>query len=434
MRFLCVIAKELCYAGLDKVDFFKVQKPVAERNKQSIAEWSFFVSFFWIMSLIFSLGSQTYAACRIIYITALILNLITFLSGAYLIDRFPWLLFPTMYLFEISVLGAGLGISICQPDVRTVTLIAVALIIPICFIDRTITAVKLQLLTIIAFAVLAKNIIIPEVYSWELLNLIIFSSAGLMAGHGINKARYERYVYAESEAKLVEMQKNYNQELQKDVEAKTERIVAMHDHLVIGLATMVESRDNSTGGHIRRTSAGVRILVETIQEDGSLHLTDAFCDKIIKAAPMHNIGKIVVDDSILRKPGRYTKEEYDEMKKHAAEGAKIIHNILIDTYDDEFRQIAENVAHYHHEWIDGTGYPDGLKGDAIPLEARIMAIADVYDALVSRRVYKERYSFEKADSIIMDEMGTHFDIRLKPYYEAAREKLEAYYRKELMIE
>ena len=115
------------------------------------------------------------------------------------------------------------------------------------------------------------------------------------------------------------------------------------------------------------------------------------------------------------------------MKKHAAEGAKIVHEILKDTDDESFKQIAENVAHYHHERWDGSGYPEGLKGEEIPLEARIMAIADVYDALVSKRVYKEKMSYDKADAIIMDGMGKHFDEALKDAYVHARPKLEEYY-------
>ena len=115
------------------------------------------------------------------------------------------------------------------------------------------------------------------------------------------------------------------------------------------------------------------------------------------------------------------------MKTHAAEGARIVHEILKNTDDNDFRVIAENVAHYHHERWDGSGYPEGLKGGKIPLEARIMAIADVYDALVSKRVYKEKMSYEKANEIIMEGMGKHFDAKLKPYYVAARPKLEKYY-------
>ena len=115
------------------------------------------------------------------------------------------------------------------------------------------------------------------------------------------------------------------------------------------------------------------------------------------------------------------------MKTHAAEGARIVHEILKETDDDAFHQLAENVAHYHHERWDGSGYPDGLKGEAIPLEARIMAVADVYDALVSKRVYKEKMTFEKADAIIREGMGSQFDPTLEPVYLAARPKLEAYY-------
>lgn len=224
----------------------------------------------------------------------------------------------------------------------------------------------------------------------------------------------------------------YNADLHADVEAKTERIVAMQDQLILGMATMVESRDNSTGGHIRRTSEGVRILVEQIRADeehtsGDLRLSDEFCRDLIKAAPMHDLGKIAVDDAILRKPGRFTPEEFEKMKSHAAEGARIVHEILRDTDDEGFRCIAENVAHYHHERVDGSGYPEGLAGDAIPLEARIMAIADVYDALVSKRVYKDAFSFDKANEIILEGMGTQFDARLERAYRAARPKLEAYY-------
>ena len=221
----------------------------------------------------------------------------------------------------------------------------------------------------------------------------------------------------------------FNTSLEQEVQAKTERIVQMHDKLILSMASMVESRDNSTGGHIKRTSEGVRILVEQMRKcEGHDHdLTDSFCARVVKAAPMHDLGKIAVDDAILRKPGRFTPEEYDEMKKHAAEGARIVDEILKDTDDKEFHKIAVNVAHYHHERWDGSGYPEKLKGEEIPLEARIMAIADVYDALVSKRVYKDSMPFDKADEIIMEGMGSQFDPGLKECYCAARPKLEEYY-------
>lgn len=231
--------------------------------------------------------------------------------------------------------------------------------------------------------------------------------------------------------KYVALLDKYKTELEAEVKQKTRHIVEMHDNLILSMATMVESRDNSTGGHIKRTSECVRIIIGEMRADAESpfadRLTDEFCEDIIKAAPMHDLGKVAVDDKILRKPGRFTDEEYEIMKTHAAEGARIVHEILKDTDNESFKIVAENVAHYHHERMDGSGYPEHLEGDKIPLEARIMAIADVYDALVSKRVYKESMSFEQADKIMMESMGKHFDKQLEKYYISARPKLEAYY-------
>ena len=225
--------------------------------------------------------------------------------------------------------------------------------------------------------------------------------------------------------KYIALINSYNSDLEKEVTKKTENLVQMHNKLIMGMAVMVESRDNSTGGHIRRTSEGVRILIDEMKKTKSMDET--FCADLIKAAPMHDLGKIAVDDAVLRKPGKFTPEEFEKMKAHAAEGARIVNEILKDTEAESFRKLAVNVAHYHHERWDGSGYPERLKGEEIPLEARIMAIADVYDALVSKRVYKDAMSFEKADSIIMEGFGSQFDPGLKTCYENARPLLEEYY-------
>ena len=216
------------------------------------------------------------------------------------------------------------------------------------------------------------------------------------------------------------------------IDEKTANLQRMHDNLIMSMAMMVESRDNSTGGHIRRTSDCVRMLLDEMRKDPGCDFVNkkGFYENMIKAAPMHDLGKIAVRDSILQKPGKFEDWEFEEMKKHAAEGARIVHEILKNTDDNAFHILAENVAHYHHERWDGSGYPEGKVGEDIPIEARIMAIADVYDALVSKRVYKERMSFEKADSIIMEGMGKHFDPSLEKYYIAARPHFEEYYERE----
>ena len=245
---------------------------------------------------------------------------------------------------------------------------------------------------------------------------------------GRKKRGYQLFISDDTkEQKYINLINSFNLKLGNEVKAKTKHIEAMHDKLIIGMATMVESRDNSTGGHIKRTSEGVRILLDEIKKDPQFDFSEEFCKNLIKSAPMHDLGKIAVDDQILRKKGRFEPEEYEQMKKHAAEGAKLIDEILEGTDNDSFQKVAVNVAHYHHERWDGSGYPEGLAGDEIPIEARIMAIADVYDALVSKRVYKEKYSFEKANEIIMEGMGSQFDKRLEQAYVNSRPALEAYY-------
>jgi len=146
-----------------------------------------------------------------------------------------------------------------------------------------------------------------------------------------------------------------------------------------------------------------------------------------KAAPMHDLGKIAIADSILQKQGRYTDEEYNQMKRHTAEGAAIVENILRGVENDEFVELARNVAHYHHEKWDGSGYPEGRAGEDIPLEARMMALADVFDALVSKRCYKEAYSYDTAFGIIESSLGTHFDPFLGKIFLECRGELKALY-------
>ena len=232
-----------------------------------------------------------------------------------------------------------------------------------------------------------------------------------------------------AEHERIELLDNYNSDLKRDVELKTKDLSEMHTRMIVGIASLIESRDSSTGGHINRTSKVVEIFMKHMMDEYTGRFSDSFCENVIKAAPLHDLGKIAVSDAVLQKPGRYTEEEYEQMKVHPYEGAKIIHRILSGTEDKEFAAIAENVAHYHHEKYDGSGYPNGLSGTEIPIEARIMALADVFDALVSKRCYKEAYSFDKAFAIIEESSGSHFDPQLVKIFLECREELEEFYSK-----
>ncbi len=212
---------------------------------------------------------------------------------------------------------------------------------------------------------------------------------------------------------------------------RAERMQKTQQTIITGIATMVESRDNSTGAHIKRTSGTVAVFTEhLLMTEAYPEYDRGFYDMVSRAAPMHDLGKIAVDDAILRKPGRFTPEEFEEMKKHPAEGARVIAEILKDDSEDpDFRRIAVNVAHYHHEKWDGSGYPAGLSGKDIPFEARIMALADVFDALVSKRCYKEEYSYDRAFGIIEESLGTHFDPELGAHFLHIRKELEELYNR-----
>ncbi len=227
--------------------------------------------------------------------------------------------------------------------------------------------------------------------------------------------------------RILEMTQNYNRNLESEVLGKTQRIREIQDRTILGMAQMVESRDLSTGGHIKRTSSVVNVFARELLKS-NLGLSQQFLSYVEKSAPMHDLGKIAVDDEILRKPGRFTDEEYAKMKQHSSEGARVVREILTGVEDEEFMQIAVNVAHFHHEKMDGTGYPKGLKGEEIPMEARIMALADVFDALVSKRCYKEAFTYDKAFSIIEESAGSHFDPDLAKVFLKCRPRLEALYQ------
>lgn len=221
---------------------------------------------------------------------------------------------------------------------------------------------------------------------------------------------------------------DYNTGLEKEVEQKTANILHIKDMMVLGMAEMVESRDSNTGGHIKRTSEVIKVFSAKLKNYyDKFNFDDKFLHQVEKAAPMHDLGKIAIDDVVLRKPGKYTDEEYEEMKRHSAEGATIVENILRGVEDDDFVEIAKNVAHYHHEKWNGQGYPSRLSETDIPIEARIMALADVFDALVSKRCYKDAFSYDKAFTIIEESLGEHFDPELGKVFLACRPELESLY-------
>ncbi|MBQ6270608.1 MAG: HD domain-containing protein [Clostridiales bacterium] len=207
---------------------------------------------------------------------------------------------------------------------------------------------------------------------------------------------------------------------------KTQQINKLQGGLLMVLADVIESRDKCTGDHIRKTAEYSRVILEKLKEQGEFPdiLTDEYINNVVRAAPLHDIGKINIPDAILNKDTRLTDEEYEIMKGHANAGYEIIEKAIANLTESGYLEQAKQMAHYHHEKWDGSGYPEHLKEGDIPLSARVMAVADVFDALLSRRSYKEPFTFEKAMSIIKEGSGKHFDPKVVSAFEAASEEIK----------
>ena len=208
------------------------------------------------------------------------------------------------------------------------------------------------------------------------------------------------------------------------IRKRTEEILKLKTGIAATLARVVENRDRLTGGHVERATRYVRVMLEAMLASGiySDEISQWDLEETASSARLHDVGKIVVSDLILNKSGRLTAEEFEAIKDHAAAGEGIILDIMNNVGDVVFLQNAKLFAGCHHERWDGTGYPRGLKGEDIPLQGRIMAIADAYDALVSERPYKPAYSHEKALRIIVENRGKQFDPKIVDAFLAASEK------------
>ena len=265
---------------------------------------------------------------------------------------------------------------------------------------------------------------------------------GLMAGSFVlgvllleNGLLYARLVKAhENERAVAAFLKDHNEFLEIEVERRTKEVEVIQDVTILAMASLAESRDNETGNHLRRTQNYVLVLAKDLQTHPRFRaqLDDKTIDMLFKCAPLHDIGKVGIPDAILLKPGKLTPEEFEIIKTHTTIGRDAIAKAeTLIVGPSTFLHLAREITHYHQEKWNGSGYPEGLRGDAIPLSARLMALADVYDALISRRVYKPPFPHEKAVAIIKEGRGSHFDpdvvdafLRLESQFRAIAEQFE----------
>lgn len=212
----------------------------------------------------------------------------------------------------------------------------------------------------------------------------------------------------------------FNAELEGLVQQRTAEVIATRDVAVFALATLAESRHPDTGEHLRRMQEYCRILAEQLGRQGPYtgRIDETFIDDVYRSSPLHDIGKVGTPDAILLKPGRLTEEEFETMKHHSAIGADALQQAVARSSCGSFLEMAIDIARHHHERFNASGYPDGLAGEDIPLSARIVALADVFDALTSERVYKPAFAPDVARGMIEEEKGRHFDPAVVEAFQA----------------
>ncbi|MDR2966062.1 MAG: HD domain-containing protein [Treponema sp.] len=302
------------------------------------------------------------------------------------------------------------------------------------------TLFLLSTLSVINVTLIQHNMPIDNYLSMQSFVLTIFTiifAAKILHYNSVVKTFINTYEINKlnenliSANKEIENQKeelrDYNDNLEEMVRDKTKTIVELKNAVMETIAELVERRDDTTGGHISRTSRQLKIIIdELIKKDLYSEKTKSWnIEQMVMSAQLHDVGKIAIDDIILRKPGKLTNDEFETMKKHAIFGGEIIKEIQKKTGESDFLDNAYIFAVYHHEKWDGTGYPYKIAGEDIPLPARLMAIIDVYDALISERPYKKAFSHEEAIKIIQDGKGTHFDPLLTDLFLSISDRLTA---------
>jgi len=250
-----------------------------------------------------------------------------------------------------------------------------------------------------------SNYVYPLDISLRMITVYILST-GIVTVFEISRKNKDNF-----NKKLMEKINYTNENLQNIVEERTQKIVKLQSAILKTMSNLVEYRDFVTGEHVERTQYGVNLLLEELKKQNLFpELTENWDNKLIlQSVQLHDVGKIAISDLILNKPSKLTDEEYEKMKEHTLYGFKIIERIEADSGESELLNHAKLFALTHHEKWNGTGYPNGLRGNYIPLQGRIMAIADVYDALISERPYKKAFSQEEAVKILVDGKGTQFD-------------------------
>ncbi|MER2236071.1 MAG: HD-GYP domain-containing protein [Candidatus Limivicinus sp.] len=373
------------YMGLTRQQYRSVQPRVAEKCRQNLIWTSMvmcFASLIMIVldSLIFHQGFYSYFL--VVAVAGLIIHLVSRkIKKPKSILILSYLVLAFLFSFAIAVTA-----SPANANVPATSIIVYMVLFPMLIPD-----VAWRMLILVSsfeglFLLVSHTVKSQEIFHADLSNSMVLVPLGffvfILVSNTLAKQIWES----------LQMQK-------------------IETHMIISLTDIIEGRDAYTGDHVRNTEDYVIQILRQLRLNPKYKdiITDQYVKLVARSAPLHDIGKIKIPDTILNKPGRLTEEEFAVMKTHTTYGAELVDEILYGLGDPKLTEVAKNIARDHHERMDGNGYPAGKKGDEIPLEARIMAVADVYDALVSERVYKKPFSKEEALAIMKDGRGTQFD-------------------------
>lgn len=379
----------LISGGLSLDEFMRINHLVWQRNKKILRITTMLSLFMGVLFLVYALVSKS--SSWIPYFTLIIGSVIIYILSR-IFERSDSIVIATFLCYgQLMLVCTYAGILSTQTSnfaIPATSIVVFIALLPLSIDDRLIRMYSFMITESVIYLVFSRLFKSPEAFYLDVINLVTFCIIGMVL-YGFISIRNIREIY------------------------QGVRIESIQKNIILSVATVVEERDKSTGEHIARTEEYVRALIGKMKKHEKYSNENSeYYEYIILAAPMHDIGKIKIPDAILNKPGKLTAEEYEIMKGHSVYGADIIKKTMNGVEEEDYCDVACNIARYHHERFDGTGYPDGLKGEEIPLEARIMALADVYDALISERVYKKPFSEEEAERIIEENSGTQFDPEL----------------------
>ena len=359
-----------------------VRKNIIEENRKFAKIWSKVQLIFWGFCIVMSFFDVAYTRCRGAYIMAVVLCLTALIFAEYIARKVPDLILFSAFLVDAAILGAGLWAARIQlqHDSLTVVMFLAVVLVPVFFVLPPGFNIGLLLTYDILAVFVLQGDIKPQFYSSAISFLFISSSIGIVIGIYVNKTRVERFVFAEVIAK---------QKVQ-------EKARVMFEQTTDALAGAIDAKDTYTNGHSRRVA---KYSLEIARGAGK---SEDECEKVYFAALLHDVGKIGVPIEILQKKSRLTDEEFEQIKQHPVKGGDILSVIK----ESPWLSIG---ARYHHERYDGKGYPEGLKGDEIPEIARIISVADAYDAMTSIRSYRDPIPQDKVREQIVKGSGTQFD-------------------------